>query len=314
MFQRKNNLSRTSPANLSPVGSRQVSLLARTRRAIPLLLSRVRAPAIAVRSSFPSSPEVDAYSTTRAQAPQRVFRNTQRPDRAPQHYFPPTPTDSAEPGETIRVLKKPEKRYILSSAQDSIIDQSHDAHVCRHKIPIDNQFKLQPRHRKPVGECFHLKKQTETQKGSLSDVTIKDKLDLNGHGSTTDFAGISIPELVNLLKELELTEVGVLKFSACNIGKSHYLEDLKAALNEAGIQVGYLSGPKGTISDLRINIKVRGKSLNLNIFPMRKGVIRGVLPIPEKFGLKVVEGNVDISFENTRYKRKGTTIGRDRNS
>ena len=109
--------------------------------------------------------------------------------------------------------------------------------------------------------------------------------------------------LAQKLVDAGLKEVGVLKFKSCDVGKERYLEKLKVALDLRDIKVGYISAPTGRYRESRININVAGRAFNLNPFCCirLKTVESGFKIVPERFGLKTIKGNVDISFNGTRY-------------
>ena len=106
-------------------------------------------------------------------------------------------------------------------------------------------------------------------------------------------------ELARFLADAGLTEVGVLKFKACQIGKDDYLPRLVDELSERGIRVGYVSGPTGDYTDMRLPVKIG--NMRFNFRPIFFSPPKMVGWKPEKYGLRTAKGNVDITFSGTRY-------------
>ncbi|MQA40745.1 hypothetical protein [Rugamonas aquatica] len=129
-------------------------------------------------------------------------------------------------------------------------------------------------------------------------LTLASRLELTGHGNIDHFEGSSAEELAQRLYDCGLRAVGVLKINACNAGKDIYLEDLRNELVLKGVQIGYVSGPRGSQSDIRQvgNVGKRRFVYGPLLF-MPKIVGR----VPEYFALRVVRGNANIAFPGTRY-------------
>lgn len=179
-----------------------------------------------------------------------------------------------------------EKQFAISSDSDWIIKNVCKVHTTERKIPKENLFSI-----------------ANLSRDSLARVDLTGRITLHGHGSTKDFAGMSPTMLAQKLVDAGLKEVGVLKFKSCDVGKERYLEKLKVALDLRDIKVGYISAPTGRYRESRININVAGRAFNLNPFCCirLKTVESGFKIVPERFGLKTIKGNVDISFNGTRY-------------
>ncbi|NRD73650.1 hypothetical protein HQQ94_10385 [Shewanella sp. VB17] len=93
----------------------------------------------------------------------------------------------------------------------------------------------------------------------LADLTFDDRLDIVAHGNpygpvsigNIDIeTSISPRGLVEQLKAQGLRQVGVLKLQSCNVGGGFYLPALSSELQRAGIDVGFISAPKGYLVQL----------------------------------------------------------------
>ena len=146
----------------------------------------------------------------------------------------------------------------------------------------------------------------------LESIGETDRLTIQAHGNETHVSDALLYEprqLAQMLYGAGLRQVGILKISSCEIGAGTFLEELKAALDSRGVKVGYLSAPIGILLDNRIPMQVCGVEFTINNNLGRgrsvlgnKGVQRpdGKL-VPERHGLRVVKGNVDLRFQGTRY-------------
>ena len=190
--------------------------------------------------------------------------------------------------EKIKTHKWPsEKRFVISSNSDWIIKNDSKVHATERKVPKQN---------------FFLK--AALNEGSLANVNLEGRLTLIGHGNSERFDGMNASQLAAKLADAGLKQVGVLKFKACNVAKGNYLEEVKEALNHQGIKVGYIAGPTGVHTDLRFPIKISGKNFYFNPLPFLPPKTVGnpfMAVTPEKFGLRTIKGNIDISFKGTRY-------------
>jgi len=184
----------------------------------------------------------------------------------------------------------PKEQFSISSDSDSTIKRGVKTHAIERKIPEENIFSM-----------------TNLSNESLAGIDLTGRLTLHGHGSSGDFEDMTASELAQKLADAGLKKVGVLKIKACYIGEEDYLEKLKEELSCRGIKVGYLSAPEAEYVDQRLPIKIAGKKFNLLpiVFMPPKYVkyedFDGEKIVSEKFGLKTIKGNVDISFKGTRY-------------
>lgn len=208
---------------------------------------------------------------------------------------------------------KPEDRFILSFEDDNkVIREGAAVQAIDHSIPVQN--------------CFHSASQrmaggtgTIATTQSLVPLTAAKRLDLHAHGNKENIGKMSPGQLAEWLHKAGLRSVGVLKIHACDVGKGDYLGQLKNELTGRNIEVGYLSGPKGSVADMRIPIVLGNKALALNVVrPLATLVpipFAGVLIAnkmvdfvkPEPLALHVVKGNINIAFPGTRYS---TSLGR----
>lgn len=90
----------------------------------------------------------------------------------------------------------------------------------------------------------------------LQGITSNDKLMVFAHGSDTGLAwmadggdnavlGGNALALARLLQKHGLSEVGLITFKACYVGRGEFLHTLAYALSSAGIKAGWLKGYKG---------------------------------------------------------------------
>lgn len=141
---------------------------------------------------------------------------------------------------------------------------------------------------------------------ALSALNSTSRLDLIGHGNTNNFDGKNPRELASLLHKAGLREVGVIKISACSVGKESYLSDFIYELDRLDIKAGYVAGAKESLQDQRISRTDNGKVSVINSFFSKTKVIGNS---HETFGLTVVKGNMDVQFRNTRYTDASVTPG-----
>lgn len=207
---------------------------------------------------------------------------------------------------------KPTDRYVVSSESDWVVHSGAMVQATHRKVPEANRFTLQGLSTKPYkkvfGQPIAQARFNPFEQGHatpvsqpLAGLTLSSRLDLHGHGSTTSFENLSAHDLARRLHQTGLREVGVLKLHACYNGKKHFLEDLRSHLNDLGIKVGYISGAKGALSEMRCTIKIAGKHFVINPIPFLPRKVIGSPFTPETLGLRVIKGNVDIAFPGTRY-------------
>ena len=202
---------------------------------------------------------------------------------------------------------KGEDRFIVSLDDDNmVVRQGAAVQAIDHGVPEQNCFHAASRREKSgTGSRIH------TQ--SLASLTEANRLDLHAHGNAELLASMTPEELAIWLHKTGLRSIGLLKVQSCHSGTGTYLEDLKRELDALGIRVGYLSGPAGLVSDLRIPVKIGNKKFILGVgrylgffFPVPLGgwLFSGKIVnhfIPETMALKVVKGNINIAFPGSRY-------------
>lgn len=119
--------------------------------------------------------------------------------------------------------------------------------------------------------------------------------------------------LAQMLQQLGLKSVGVLKFQSCLVGRGQFLVQLKHELHLRGIQVGYLSGYTGVLLDPRFIVDLCGRKFRLDsniglkllfppAWPTLFGKGKSVWGIfPPSWCQKVVKGDAHVRFAGTRY-------------
>jgi hypothetical protein len=188
-----------------------------------------------------------------------------------------------------KIMYKTWKQRFMISSQTPIVENTIRAKKADKNIPDANVLQLN------IAEEDDHWQQSDT----LSSLTLEDRLDLHGHGSTKSFEGLTANQLADRLYAAGLRQVGTIKFLSCNIGKKDYLNDLRRELAIKGIEFGYVSGPISVIADHRLTIDFGSSSFAYRYFWLPFKRIVGLLP--ESWGLRVVKGNVNIGFSGTRY-------------
>lgn len=192
------------------------------------------------------------------------------------------------------------KRVIVSSNEDFLCRDAANVLARHRQVPRSQRFTLN-------GDCIRahtgsIREQNGQQDGqSLQSLTLGDRLELLGRGNGDQFDGNSPTEIAELLQRSGLKEVGVIKFHGGSTGKRDFLVRLGRELEKRNISVGYLSGHRAGMSEMRMNIGFNGWSVNVGILlglPLRKFVGN----VPERFNLRVVRGNADVEFHRTRYR------------
>ena len=246
------------------------------------------------------------------------------------------------PGSPQIVRKKEILHYQITTGFDPLLDPGRMAHVIRHNIPSNRDYDFQrqvysvTRLAKPGERDFSMELDLDAR-GSphqepLKDIKLTDRLNIIAHGSAShveindeiqvtldaqnNVTSVKIGSISHLkatglapkLFNAGLREVGVIKLSSCNAGTGRLLEDLLFALDQLNVNVGYVSGPRGEIADVRMPVKIGAFQTNLRRMGSRALFRKAVFlndnlwyPRPERFGLRVVKGNVDLRFPGTRY-------------
>lgn len=115
----------------------------------------------------------------------------------------------------------------------------------------------------------------------LQSVTENDRIDIFAHASEHMLGHYYPEELADDLIKMSLKRVGVIKFQACYIGKSNWLERAREVFISKGISFAYMTGP----TDRVIWNNPFVKYINAD----------------HRNAYKVVKGNIDKRFPGTRY-------------
>ncbi|HVZ45660.1 MAG TPA: hypothetical protein VHA82_17770 [Ramlibacter sp.] len=206
-------------------------------------------------------------------------------------------------------------RFLICMDQtDKRIRAASKVHQIQYDIPDEHVFHLGSRLR---GNAPGL----PLQEQSLSGVGLGDRLDIQCHGNSQYVAGQPMQgsgevkafdpaALAELLHSKGLRSVGVLKLQGCSVSAGNYLETLSMELTLRGIQVGYLSGFKGNLWNLRTVVRFRGgrhvvdwtKPLRL-LCPLLWGTLKGkwVGFLPSLASQQALRGNVKLTFRGTKF-------------
>jgi len=194
------------------------------------------------------------------------------------------------------------QRAVVSSNTDLVVDQSARNLANTRKVLPHNRFNLTANGRKAnVFSTNNLLSEVLNGQRPLAHLTRHDRLDFIGHGNKTHFEDYTPAVLADCVVASGLQEIGVIKLAACDIGKGQFLEEFAQALINRGVRFGYLSAPKSFSSDMRFTFKALNRDRTIAPFFFFPRKFSG--PLPEKFNMKTVKGNLDISFKDSRYKQ-----------
>jgi hypothetical protein len=139
--------------------------------------------------------------------------------------------------------------------------------------------------------CFGGTGQSKPQTGCLRGLSdLHTKVVICGHGNEYMVDTYYPRNLAAYLLQLGLSEVGLLSFKSCEVGKGAYLDELAGELHHLGVQVGWLVGYK----DLAFN---RGYSMAVGKFEnnLRYYTRDMVTKLPDSWRVKVVRGNTAVT-------------------
>ncbi len=250
------------------------------------------------KSTTPHTPSPFPFAGKLAALASKVTRSNQKP--------------RAQSQQIIQKLLNNE-RYSISTESDSVIEHGARVHARAKKIENKKRFYFdksiyieQDNCRLIRGNPYRYKNKKEfgtlidQNYKPLSNIKLTSRLDIHGHGDTDHFSELSAEDLASALWNAGLTEVGILKLQACNVGKGDFLIHLKQELDKFGIKVGYISGHKGIFVDWRREVRIFNYAFNIKHPPFFPAKTVGFL-IPETYRLRVIKGNIDIAFPGTRY-------------
>jgi len=205
----------------------------------------------------------------------------------------------AQTGEPHRWARQ--NRFILCMDDSDGWARSSAAAAAVHgRVPADNLFHLNRRAENagtPLG--------TELTTAGLGGLTLRDRLNIHGHGNHAQVfsgdAAFSAEQLAEKLVSCGLKEVGVLKFQSCDVGRGEYLKELRDELARRGVAVGYLAGYTGLYCDSRIPFHLCG--IRGFVDPCIAPVVlkHGIIPARARKATTVVRGNADVRFPHTLY-------------
>ena len=133
--------------------------------------------------------------------------------------------------------------YLIKLSPDKIINESSTTYRKYYSIPKGRRFvPLNDQQEKTKADSGW----TILGQGSLSGLTLSDKLMIVAHGSHTDVAGRQYNVLANELEGWGLQEVGLITFKCCNVGRLKFLEDfVRFAGTVSGIKIGWVKAYRG---------------------------------------------------------------------
>nr|WP_154325437.1 hypothetical protein [Pantoea sp. 201603H] len=201
---------------------------------------------------------------------------------------------------------RPEQRFTLSSDEDGIIFRGEKAAANVYKMPAANRFMLFP---DPGAETV-ADKSVDVSAHAFGRITLADRLDIHGHGSTTHVGNLNAEQMATHLISHGLREVGILKLQACNSGKNggEYLYGLREHLTRHGVKVGYITGYEDVLYDARsyvldlkfAQVKWPNGLAEKVIQPTGLPFVKNVL-VPAHMKQSIIKGNVDVNFTGSRY-------------
>ncbi len=247
------------------------------------------------KSTTPHTPSPFQFAGKLAALASKITRNNQKP-RA----------------ESQQIIQKRlgKERYSISTESDFAIEHGARVHARARKIETDNRFYFNKEIFINEDDIYIINEKPAKYKSKkefgipinyadkpLSKINLTSRLDLHGHGNIDNFSELTAEDLARALYNAGLTEVGIIKLHACNVGKEYFLIDFKKELNKLKIKVGYISGPTGIAVDWRVEARILNHEFSIHCLPFKTV---GFL-IPEKYRLRVIKGNIDIAFPSTRY-------------
>ncbi|WP_146745739.1 hypothetical protein V1599_20760 [Enterobacter sp. ECC-175] len=203
----------------------------------------------------------------------------------------------------------PAKHYVVQIGQygglhPAQFDKYAKSTVKKRNIPYDNFF----------GEMANNHNNTifnSPEADSLASLDVFSRLDVVVHGNRnspfearefyqTNEQGRSVKAreetqftakvMAEKLAAMGLKNVGVLRLDSCNVGAGAYLQQLRAALRDLDIRVGYLAAPNGYLQDVHIPFTATRPVYSWRFWEDRWTVIKG---------------NLDVEFPGTRYNGSG---------
>jgi hypothetical protein len=161
-----------------------------------------------------------------------------------------------QPPRSAPGLLDAKQRCLVSSHEDKTIHRTTKVLAIAHKLSDDKVFNMRaddkPSHGSPL------------RSDALASLTMAGRLDLDGHGSNTSFAGLNAKATADMLVNAGLKRVGVVKFYGCGKGDPSFLAAVKDRLAEKDVEVGYLAGFKREMMEARYPVKLFGKRFNVN--------------------------------------------------
>jgi|KBSSwiStaDraftv2_1062776.scaffolds.fasta_scaffold07794_8 hypothetical protein len=183
-------------------------------------------------------------------------------------------------------MSKWNKRYLIKLSPDKVINESATTYRKYYSLPPSDRF---------VDESSKADSGwTTLSSGSLSAITLQDKLFIVAHGSPTHVAEYTARSLADSLAGWGLDEVGLITFKCCHVGRDTFLEDfVKYAGRVSGIKIGWVKGYRGAAQTwLGGPLKPIERIKNVNSGGFKSGESR----------FKVVAGLEKISIAGSRYE------------
>lgn len=204
--------------------------------------------------------------------------------------------------------------FLIKLSPDKVIDDSSEVYREWERVP-DKQKWADPKSdgwQELYKGCF--------SDGGVPTPTIKDKVMIIAHGSTTHVgtessavenpggAGYNAHDLAYWLNRWGIKEIGLLTFKCCYVGAGNFLEDFVRALGTNNLKVGWVKGYKGVASTIKRGWTdvpfiggVTGKPYES--ISRESGLLASVgLPLYGNDRFKVVRGNAAMNVPNSRYE------------
>jgi hypothetical protein len=177
--------------------------------------------------------------------------------------------------------------YLLKLSPDKVINESASTYRKYYTLPRNRRFV-------PPGESTKADQDwTTLGPDSLRNVKLTDKLMIVAHGSTTEAGDRRFNALADDLASWGLTEVGLITFKCCYLGRGDFLENfVRYAEMVSRIRIGWVKGYRGPAQTWYGGpVKPSEQVLHHNGWGFKGGNDR----------YKIVPGYAGLSRPGTRY-------------
>jgi hypothetical protein len=203
--------------------------------------------------------------------------------------------------------------FLIKLSPDKIINEAAEVYREWERVP-DKQKWADPESKGwqvLYRRCFN--------EGDVPTPTIKDKVMIIAHGSTTHVGtessavetpggiGYDAHDLAVWLDAWGIKEIGLLTFKCCYIGAGTFLEDFVRSLAKKNLKVGWVKGYKGPASTIKrtwVDVPFLGGVVGKPYENISRdsGLLSSVgVPAYGDERFKIVRGNASMNIPNSRY-------------